>query len=70
MKHRYRVVAKRVGFEWSEFYAQHSPDGLGFYSINPNPRLDFNQAKEDMLKFKQAQSLDIGNDIKVMETIK
>ena len=69
MKPRYRVVVKQIGGEWVYFYAQQSPDGLAFFNIKPYARGTFNEAKEDLIEFKQAQTLDLGNDIKVMETI-
>ena len=70
MKPRYRVVVKQMGGEWVYFYGQHSPDGLAFFNIRPYARASFNEAKEDVMEFKQAQLLDLGNDIKVMEVLK
>lgn len=70
MKPRYRVVVKQIGGEWVYFYGQHSPDGLAFFNIKPKARSTFNEAKEDVIEFKQAQTTDIGSDIKVMELFK
>lgn len=70
MKPRYRIVVKQIGGEWVYFYAQHSPDGLAFFNIKPYARGTFNEAKDDLLEFKQAQSVDLGNEIKVMEVFK
>lgn len=70
MKPRYRIVATKFNGEYVHYYAQHSSDGLAFFNIRPEPRITFEEAKDDALLFRKAQATDVGSDVKVLERIK